>query len=158
MNIELRKEFMLAAIKEAQQARIAGDYAIGAVIVKENQIIARATNRSRRDESPIAHAETLAIIEVSKMMHSRHLEGCILYTTHEPCPMCASLSVFARLAGIVYGARISDMNEFRIANSSNQFYWTTIGVSCKEIVAKSNIPVEVIGDFLRDECLELFHV
>lgn len=82
---------MRLAIREAELARRQGDYAIGAVLVKGNRIIAKCNNRSKRDESPIAHAETLAIIESSKILQKRHLNGCVLYCTLTNPALCAQV-------------------------------------------------------------------
>lgn len=148
---------MVKAITYAKRAQRNGDYAIGAVIVKDGVIIAASENRSKQDQNPVAHAEILAIIKAAAKVKHRHLSGCILYTTHEPCPMCVSLCVFARLKGIVYGARINDMADYRSRGANGQYLWRTIDISCTEIVQKSGEPIEVIGDFMRDECLRLFH-
>lgn len=78
-----KKKFMKLAIAEAEKARRQGDYAVGAVIVKGNKIIAKCSNRSKRDENPVAHAETLAILKASKIFHRRHLNDCIIYCTHD---------------------------------------------------------------------------
>ena len=119
---------MRRAIKEAKLARRFGDYAVGAVLIGGDRIISAHSNRSKRDENPIAHAETLAIIEGSKKLRYRHLTNCILYCTHEPCPMCASLIVWARLKGVIYGARQQDMKSFRKKNANNYYLWRTIDI------------------------------
>lgn len=155
--IEPRKEFMLEAIRQAKIAQNEGDYAVGAVLVKDNKIITACTNRSKRDESPIAHAELLAIIEASKIFHTRHLTDCILYATNEPCPMCSSVIVWARLKGVVYGARIEDMKKYRDVYSNEHYLWRTINIPCEEIINKSVEKIEIVKDFLRDECVKLFH-
>lgn len=152
-----KKKFMELAIKKAEEARQKGDYAVGAVLVKGNKIIATASNRSKRDESPIAHAETLAIIKGSKITKSRHLKDYVLYTTHEPCPMCASVIVWARLKSVVYGARYQDMKKYRKKYANDHYLWRTIHISCLEIFRKSTEKIEVIGDFMREECVRLFH-
>ena len=149
---------MLEAIRQAELARKAGDYAVGAVVVQGNKIISAASNRSKRDENPIAHAETLAILEASRKFGKRHLPDCVLYTTHEPCPMCAAVAVWARMKGIVYGARIEDMADYRRNNShQKKFLWRTIDIPCKEVCRKSTEKVMVSGDFMREECARLFH-
>ncbi|OGY90334.1 MAG: hypothetical protein A3B30_00505 [Candidatus Komeilibacteria bacterium RIFCSPLOWO2_01_FULL_52_15] len=148
---------MQVAIDEAIKARDAGDYAVGAVIVKGGKVIARASNRSKRDESPVAHAETLAILEACKIFKSRHLLNCVLYTTHEPCTMCASVIVWAKLAGAVYGARIDDMKQHREHNGNHDYQWRTIEISCDEVIAKSTEKIELVKDFMREECMTLFH-
>jgi tRNA(adenine34) deaminase len=155
--IEPKKKFMELAIREAEIARKKGDYAVGAVLVNGNKIMAVASNRSKRDESPIAHAETLAILKASKMRKNRHLKDCTLYTTHEPCPMCASVVVWARLKGVVYGARCQDMREYQKKHANHEYLWRTIRIPCHEVFRKSTEKVELVKDFMRKECKELFH-
>ncbi len=157
MRMEPNKEFMREAIRQAKLAESGGDYAIGAVLVKNDEVISSCANRSKRDENPIAHAETLAIIEASERLGSRHLPDCVLYTTHEPCPMCASVAVWARLKGIVYGARIEDMKNYRAAMGNEHYLWRTIEIPCEEIIIKSTEKIEIIKDFMRDDCIALFH-
>ena len=103
------KQFMKLAIDQAKHACTNGDYAIGAVIVKDNKVIAIASNKVRIQEDATCHAEMIAIRKAAKLLNSRHLLGCILYTTNEPCPMCTSASVWAKLDGIVWGTRMEDM-------------------------------------------------
>lgn len=148
---------MELAIKEAKKARQQGDYAVGAVLAQGNKIIATCSNRSKRDESPIAHAETLAIIKGSKILQRRHLNNCILYATHEPCPMCASVIIWARLKGVVYGARYQDMKKYREQKANHCYLWRTIDISSQEIFTKSSEKIETVKDFMREECIELFH-
>ncbi len=152
-----QKKFMEEAIRQAILARRKGDYAVGAVLVRGNKAIAVCSNRSKRDESPIAHAEALVILEGSRILKSRHLKNCILYTTHEPCPMCASIIVWARLRGVVYGARYSDMKKFRKQKANSHWLWRTIDISCEEIINKSTEKVQIVKDFMRKECIKLFH-
>ena len=151
------KKFMREAIRHAQRAQRAGDYAVGAVLVKGRRILAAAGNRSKRDESPVAHAETLTILKGSRVLGKRHLEGCVLYSTHEPCPMCASVIVWARLKGVVYGARYEDMRRYRRAFANSHYLWRTIDIPCRAVFAKSTERIEVVKDFLRRECVGLFH-
>ena len=82
--IKPNKKFMQLAIEEAKKAQKEHDYAIGAIVVKDNKVISSSSSRSKRDENPIAHGETLSIIKASKLLKSRHLLGCVLYTTNEP--------------------------------------------------------------------------
>ncbi|OGZ34251.1 MAG: hypothetical protein A2174_03565 [Candidatus Portnoybacteria bacterium RBG_13_41_18] len=154
--IKPKKRFMKLAIKEAKRAATEGDYAVGAVLVKGNKVISVCSNRSKRDEDPIAHAETLAIIKGSRFFKQRHLDNCVLYCTHEPCPMCASVIVWARLKGIVYGARYQDMKKYRKKHANHRYLWRTIDIPCLSIFKKSTERVEVVKDFLREECLKLF--
>jgi tRNA(adenine34) deaminase len=151
------REFMLAAIAEAAKAREQGDYAIGAVIVKNGKIIAKAGNRSKLDEDPTHHAEIVAIRKASKLLGKRHLEGCVLYSTHEPCPMCAAATVFARMEGIVSGARREDMTEFGLKKGSKEWSWRTFSVPTELILENGNPKVPLVKEFMRDECKKLFH-
>jgi len=155
--IQPKKEFMQEAIKQAVSSRDAGDYAVGAVLVQGDKIIAASSNRSRRDQSPVAHAEALVIIEGSKILKNRHLADCILYATHEPCPMCASLIVWAKIKGVVYGAEIADMKKYQTEHPSQDYLWRTIDIPMEEIIKKSPEKVEVVKNFMWNECVELFH-
>lgn len=148
---------MVEAIRQARLAEKEGDYGVGAVLVKNDKIIVSSNNRSKRDESPIAHAETLAIVEASKLFKNRHLTDCILYVTHEPCPMCTSVAVWAKLRGIVCSARMEDMENYRKNNGDEKFLWRTINVPCEEIISKSTEKIELVKDFMRNECINLFH-
>lgn len=156
--IKPNKRFMNLAIKEAQKAQRAGDYAVGAVLVMDNKkIVAICSNRSKRDESPIAHAETLAVMKASKLFKKRHLNNCVLYCTHEPCPMCASVAVWARLKGIVCGARIKDMQQYSKNHANHHYLWRNIDISCSEILNRSTENIILVKDFMRKECIKLFH-
>ena len=98
------EQFMKAALKEAQKAAKKGEVPVGAVVVREGKILARAHNLRQSTHNPVAHAEVLALQKASKKMGTWHLEDCTLYVTLEPCPMCAGACVNARLGKLVYGA------------------------------------------------------
>ena len=159
--IEPKEEFMRAAIEEAVKAKNSGDYAIGAVVIKGGVIIARGTNRSKIEKDATQHAEIVAIREASKTLDSRYLEGCILYTTHEPCPMCSAAAVWAKLRGVVFGARIGDMEEYERHKGKDLWKWRVINISAREVfekvLGKERHHVEISEGFMRDECRKLFH-
>jgi tRNA(Arg) A34 adenosine deaminase TadA len=155
--IKPSEEFMFEAIRQAKLARDDGDYAIGAVIVKGKEILVACSSRSKRGDSPIAHAEIIAITEACSLSNSRHIPNCILYTTHEPCPMCASVAVFSMLKGIVYGAFIDDMRKHRIKSEGSNYLWRTIDISCEEVIEASTENIELVKGFMREECVKLFH-
>jgi tRNA(adenine34) deaminase len=96
--------WMRLALAEGQLAEEAGEVPVGAVIVRDGQLIAHAHNRTLRDQDPTAHAETLAIREASAALGSWRLEGCTLYVTLEPCAMCAGALVLSRIDRVVFGA------------------------------------------------------
>ena len=146
---------MQEAIRQALAAKQAGDYPNGAVLVIGDEIVSAKENRVKRDESSIAHAEVLAILDASQKLKSRHLINAILYTTHEPCPLCAASSVFARLKGIVYGASNEDMKQFAEKNPDSAHRPRIIDISCEEIIKQSHADIEIVKDFMRSACVAL---
>lgn len=92
------------ALEEANAAGARGEVPIGAVIVREGQIIAQAGNRTRELKDVTAHAEMLAIREAGRILQSERLIECDLYVTLEPCAMCAAAISFARIRRLYYGA------------------------------------------------------
>jgi tRNA(adenine34) deaminase len=96
--------FMREALAEASAAVTHDDVPIGAVVVKDGRVIARARNRREADGDPTAHAEILALRAAARAVGAWRLEGCTLYVTLEPCFMCAGAAVNARVDRIVYGA------------------------------------------------------
>ncbi|MCE9538273.1 MAG: nucleoside deaminase [Bacteroidetes bacterium] len=96
--------FMQEAIKEAKKAFDADEVPVGAVIVCNNKIIARAHNLTERLNDVTAHAEMQAITSASNFLNGKYLDGCILYVTLEPCVMCAGAIAWAQFSKLVYGA------------------------------------------------------
>jgi tRNA(adenine34) deaminase len=96
--------WMQHALEEARAAIEHEDVPVGAVVVCDGQQIARAHNRREADGDPTAHAEVLALRAAAAVQGSWRLDGCTLYTTLEPCAMCAGAMVLARLPGLVYAA------------------------------------------------------
>lgn len=96
--------FMSEALKEARKAFELDEVPIGAVIVHNNEIIARGYNRRNTDKNPLMHAEIIAINEAAKVIGDWRIEDCTIYVTVEPCPMCSGAIVQARIPNVVYGA------------------------------------------------------
>ena len=96
--------FMKQALVEARAAAAEGEVPVGAVVVCNNQIIARAHNQTERLNDPTAHAEMLAITAAVGVFGAKYLTGCSLYVTVEPCIMCAGAIGWSQLSTIVYGA------------------------------------------------------
>jgi tRNA(adenine34) deaminase len=96
--------YMQAAIEEAKKAQNLGEVPIGAVIVKDGEIIARGYNLRETSQLSNAHAEMIAIAKANEMVGSWRLEDCTLYVTLEPCPMCAGAIVQSRIPTVVFGA------------------------------------------------------
>lgn len=97
--------FMQEALKEAAKAASLGEVPIGAVVVRDGQVIARAHNMREIWKDPTAHAEIIAIREASRILGGWRLTGCKLYVTLEPCPMCAGAILLARMDEIIFGAK-----------------------------------------------------
>lgn len=95
--------WMGRAIELAMAAGMAGEVPVGAVIVKDSEVVAEGENRRERDHDPTAHAEVVALRSAGQRLKTWHLEQCTLYVTLEPCPMCAGAIVQARLGLLVYG-------------------------------------------------------
>ncbi|MHC4062022.1 MAG: tRNA adenosine(34) deaminase TadA [Planctomycetota bacterium] len=94
---------MRAAIEAARIAEQNGDVPIGAVIVYQDRIIARAYNQREQLQDPTAHAEIVALTQAAEFVGSWRLEGCTMYVTLEPCCMCAGALVLSRMDRLVYG-------------------------------------------------------
>ena len=98
------ERFMREALAEAARAAELGEVPIGAVVVYDGQVIARAHHLREHDEDPSAHAEFSAMLAAARALGRWRLTGCTVYVTLEPCPMCAGLMVNARVDRCVYGA------------------------------------------------------
>ena len=95
--------FMKIAVEQARIAEENGDVPIGAVIVYKDQIIGKAYNQREQLQDPTAHAEIIALTQAAAYLESWRLNGCTIYVTLEPCPMCAGALVLARIDRLVYG-------------------------------------------------------
>ena len=97
--------WMHQALLEAKKAAALGEIPVGAVIVRDEQVIARAHNRRELDQDAMAHAEVLCIQQACRVLNSWRLSGCTLYVTLEPCPMCSGAIINSLLDRVVYGAK-----------------------------------------------------
>jgi len=96
---------MELALAEASKAADAGEVPVGALVIKDGEIVGRAGNRNLRDHDPSAHAEIVAMREAAQRVVNHRLTGCVLYATIEPCAMCAGAIIHARISRLVYGAK-----------------------------------------------------
>ena len=97
-------KFMKEAIKEAKKAELIDEVPVGCVIVKDSKIISRGHNIRETKQSPIGHAEIVAITKASKKLKSWRLDGCDIYITLEPCIMCSGAIIQSRIKHIYFGA------------------------------------------------------
>ena len=147
MISELDKKFMLRAIALAKQGmdnNAGGPF--GTVIVKDNEIIAEASNCVTSTNDPTAHAEVIAIREACKKLGSFQLDGCTLYTSCEPCPMCLGAIYWARPERVVYACNRKDAAS---VNFDDQLIYDEIDTN----IASRKIP---FSQLLRDEALTVF--
>jgi guanine deaminase len=138
---------MRLAFTKAREGIDSGQLPFGAVIVKDSEVISLAHNTIYADTNIIAHAETNAIIDACHKTGSLDLSGCTIYATCEPCPMCFTACVLANISRIVYSARISDgvIPGFSMLDITN-----------RKMKRAGNASIEVTGDVLRLEGVELF--
>ena len=117
-NLKMYQIWMDRAISLAKESGDLGEIPVGAVILNsEGKEIATGVNRKERDQDPTAHAEIVAIREAARVLRDWHLNGCTLYVTLEPCPMCAGAILQARVKTLVYGADDPKMGAIRtVAN------------------------------------------
>ena len=136
--------YMEIALEEAKKAYLSGEVPIGAVIVKDGEIIAKAHNLKETLKSSIAHAEILAIQEASKRIGDWRLTGAEMYVTVEPCSMCASAIAQARISKLHIGTFNKDMGacgtvlnilDYDIFNSYVEINWC-YNKRCSELISK----------------------
>ncbi len=104
LSIYSDEYFMKMAFKEAEKAFEAGEIPVGAIVVSQNKVIARAHNQTELLKDVTAHAEMLAVTSAANFLNSKYLADCTLYVTLEPCTMCAGALSWAQLGKLVYGA------------------------------------------------------
>ena len=104
MNIFTDEYFMKKALQEAEKAYNEDEIPVGAIIVANNRIIAKAYNQTERLQDVTAHAEMLAITAASDYLGTKYLKECTLYVTLEPCPMCAGALAWSQIGKTVFGA------------------------------------------------------
>jgi tRNA(adenine34) deaminase len=138
-NIDEHERFMHLAISEAKIAADYGDVPIGAVIVLDNEVIAKGYNRVELDNNALHHAEIMAINSAIESIGYKHLLDSSIYVTLEPCPMCAGAIVLSRIPKIIYGAKDPK------AGASHSLYSITSD-------DRLNHRCEVISGVLEKEC------
>jgi len=140
MDIDL--VFMRLALEEGRAAALAGEVPVGAVLVRDAEVVARSGNRTVRDCDPTAHAEVVALREGARKLGNYRLAATTLYVTIEPCSMCAGAIIQARVPRVVYGCDDPKGGAVR---------------SCFEILThpRLNHQVEVVAGVLAAECATL---
>lgn len=125
----MNEKFMLMAIEEAKKAVMMGEVPVGAVIVKNDIVIAKAYNKKEKLNCVTKHAEILVVEKAAKKLKNWRLNGCDLYVTLEPCPMCASAIKQARINHVYYGLSNSDKKNNLLLNLIFKKDFSNPGVS-----------------------------
>ena len=130
--------FMDLALKEAKKAYLNGDIPVGAVIVKDGKVIAKAYNKKHKTKDSTNHAEILAIKKASKVLKDFRLEGCEMYITLEPCIMCYGAILSARIEKVYFGAYDKKFSVIEVSDA-----------------IKFNHSVQLVGGVKEQECSNL---
>lgn len=133
--------FMKEALLEAKKAFDKGEVPVGAVIVKDEKIIARAHNLREEKKDPTAHAEILALKKAAKVLGGWRLLGCTIYVTIEPCPMCSGAIIQSRISRVCFGA--------------NDYKAGACGSKVNLLDINFNHEVEITSGILEEECAEM---
>ncbi len=134
----MKPDFMQQAITLAKTTK--QDVPIAAIIVKDNKIIAKAVNEREKKQNATLHAEIVAINEASKVLNNWHLDNCEIYVTLEPCPMCASAILQARIKKIYFGAY--------------DYLYGAFSTKC-DMRKIMNYSADIKGGILEEECTKI---
>jgi tRNA(adenine34) deaminase len=139
------KFFMERCLQLAADAKRNGKTAVGAVVTKDNQIVAEGIEGDNSLPSLLSHAEVIAIIAAIKNLDTKDLSNCVLYTTVEPCFMCSYVIREARIARVVFGAKAGDIGGM----------YSSYPLLTATDISKWQTQVQVHGGLLERECLQL---
>lgn len=142
------KKFMEIALDQARKGsqQLEGG-PFGCCIVRNTEVIAKASNSVLKDKDPTAHAEINAIREASRSLGRYDLSDCIIYATTEPCPMCFFAIHWARIPKVIYGTSIKEAKELGFNEPL---------LNTKKLAGLAISKIELIGNFMHDECKDLF--
>ncbi len=146
----MKADFMNNALKLAQKAAALGEVPIGAVVVKNGEVIGEGYNLRETNKSILAHAEIMALENAAKALGDWRLDGCELYVTLEPCPMCAGAIINARIAEVIFGAFDKRMGSASGESVLNLF---SCDFDHKPLVfggIREEECAKILGDFFKD--------
>jgi len=138
-QIELDKQYMRRALELAKQGEALGEVPVGAVIVKDDQIIGEGFNQPISSHDPTAHAEVVALRGAASRIENYRLTGCTLYVTIEPCTMCAGSLIHARIKRLVFGA--TEPKSGVVGSNDNAL-----------LLPHFNHTIETVSGVLADDC------
>jgi len=140
-------EFMAIALREAKRSLREGNKGFGAVLVKDSLILGRTHDTEVTKSDPTAHAEIKLVRSAIRRGLGKELNGTILVSTHEPCPMCTGAIIWAGISEVVFGTSIEE---------SRRLGRTMVSLGCREIIARGPSGTKVTGGVLADECSRLY--
>lgn len=140
------EKYMHIALTEAKKSLQEGNHGFGAVVVKSDTILAAAHDKDVTDQDPTAHAEMTAIRMAARKIGA-DLSGCLMVSTHEPCPMCSAAIAWSGITEIAYGFSIADAMKERRAR---------INITISEVFTRANRELKEHANVLRDECKLLY--
>ena len=159
MNKELAEQLMKKCISIALNDYKEGQYPIGAMVVDENgEIITSLSSNLNSGYDVSAHPEMVAIRRACEIKKDRFLKGCYLVTTLEPCPMCTSVAIWAKMKGIIFGASQNDAIEYSNNHPESKLSWRQIEVPSSYIIDHGTPKLELYENVLEDECKKVFEI
>jgi tRNA(Arg) A34 adenosine deaminase TadA len=144
---------------EAVRAQVeAATYPLAAAVGRGREVLALEVSRLPAAVDPSAHPELCAIRAAAAAVGSRYLPGAVLYSTVEPCPMCASAAVWAKMDGVVFGVSQDDVVEFAQSHATETLTWRQIRIPVEAVLAAGTPRLWVEAGVLREECLALLEL
>ena len=148
---------MRKCISLAREAASSGNYALGALVTLDGEILAESGSSLIGDDNdPSAHPEMVVIRAAARLRQSRYLPGAFLVTTLEPCAMCTAAAIWAKMAGIAFGATQQDAIAWSTEHPDPVYTWRQIEIPAEQIVAAGTPRLTLTQGLLRDECTALF--
>lgn len=154
--VSMLERAMNRAIEEAVAAAHDGNYPLGALVMDDRgDTVSVARSELVKVYDPTAHPEIVAIRAACAKRRSRYLEECVLVTTMEPCPMCTSAAIWAKMAGVGYGTRQPTAIEWYQSHNDETFTWRQISIRAADVAAAGNPVIYVVGGVLEAACNDL---
>ncbi|MEE3343776.1 MAG: nucleoside deaminase [Bacilli bacterium] len=156
MNKKLAERLMGKCINTALSEYKEGQYPLGAMVVDENgEVITKLCSNLNAGYDVSAHPEMVAIRQACNIRKARYLKDCYLVTTLEPCPMCTSVAIWAKMKGIIYGASQSDAIDYSKNHPNSKLSWRQIKVPSSYIISYGEPKLELYENILEEECKKL---
>ena len=143
------EEGMRRCIRLARDAALSGNYGVGAVVLRNGTVIGESGSGLVEGSDPTGHPETQAIRMAAERVGSRHLPDAFLLTTLEPCPMCTSAAIWAKMRGIAFGATQHDARQWAAEHPGDTFTWRRIDIRAQDVVRAGHPRLEVHEEACR---------